>query len=509
MNPQNKKQEIDWFLTLTPLVITIVLALVLFLFPSASGNVIEILRSILVGELGAFYLVFGLAVFLISLWVAFSRYGRIKLGTLEKPRYKGLTWGILIFTSTMAADILYWSLIEWAYYFGANPFGIEDLSLAQRQDFASAYPLFHWGPIAWSFYILPAAAYGYMMFVKKRTRQRLSEACRPVIGKHADGVLGKAIDIFSIIGLLGGTATTFSLTTPLLSNVISNLFGIPQGIGLMIFILVIIAVIYTTAVTIGMKGISKLATICVGTFVVLLAVFLILGPTKFIVESGVTGIGKMVNDFFSMATWMDPLRVSGEGGSGFPQDWTVFYWAYWITWFVATPFFIGKVSEGRTIKETIVGGYSFGLLGTFSSFIIFGNFGLFHQTHGNVDAAGMLASGATPDAVILEIFNQLPIPMIGLAILAIAMIAFYASTFDALTYVVAEYSLKKLEIGKEPPKFLKVFWSLIFIILPIALLFNESTLTMLQTVAIITAFPLAIIMGIIIYSFIKDLRTHH
>lgn len=505
-NKQTKKNhEIDWALTLIPLGIIVALFFVLLLFPEASGNTITILRSIFVGQFGFFYMIFGLGIFLLSIWLAFSRFGTVKLGNIEKPRFSNFTWGSMIFTSTMAADILYWSLIEWAYYFGATPFAMDNMTLAQKQDFASSYPLFHWGPIPWSFYILPAVAYGYMFFVKNRSRQTLSEACRSTIGKKSDGFLGKAIDIFSIVGLLAGTATTFSLATPLLSLAVSKSLGIPQSNALTIGILMLIALVYTIAVTIGLKGISNLANICVGVFLLLLSIFIVFGPKVYIIESGITGLGKMINNFFSMSTWMDPLRLSGQGGSGFPQDWTIFYWAYWIAWFVATPFFIGKISEGRTIKQTVLGGLSCGLLGTFTSFIVFGNFGLYQQVTGKIDAAGMLLNGAVPSEVIIQIFNQLPIGKITLLILAVAMIAFYASTFDAITLVVSEYSLKKLEKDQEPPRALRVFWALIFIVLPIALIFNESTLSMLQTLSIVAAFPLALIMALIIYSFFKDI----
>ena len=149
--------------------------------------------------------------------------------------------------------------------------------------------------------------------------------------------------------------------------------------------------VYTIAVLIGLKGISSLANISVVMFSILLIVFLFSGPTIYIIESGISSMGRMIDEFFSMATWMDPLRLSGEGGSGFPQDWTIFYWAYWISWSVATPFFIGKISEGRTIKNTILGGYFYGLSGTFTSFIVFGNYGLFQQVTGKMDAANMLS----------------------------------------------------------------------------------------------------------------------
>lgn len=203
---------------------------------------------------------------------------------------------------------------------------------------------------------------------------------------------------------------------------------------------------------------------------------------------------------------MDPLRLSSTGGSGFPQDWTIFYWAYWIAWFVATPFFIARISEGRTIKQTILGGLTCGLLGTYTSFVTFGGFGLYQQTHGIVDVAGQLAAGISPSHVILQIFDQLPVTNIALFVLIIAMILFYASTFDAITLVVAGYSEKDIQKAAEPRKSLRIFWSAVFLLLPIALLFSESTLSMLQTLSIVAAFPLGIIMIIIVYSFFKDLK---
>jgi len=207
-----------------------------------------------------------------------------------------------------------------------------------------------------------------------------------------------------------------------------------------------------------------------------------------------------------MATWTDPLRVTGDGYSGFPQQWTVFYWAYWIAWFVATPFFIAKVSEGRTIRQMIFGAFFYGILGTFTSFIVFGNFGLYQQISGNVDTVALLADGVSSPEIILSFFDQLPLSNFALGLLVIMMIAFYASTFDAITLVVAGFSRKKLRTGEYPEKGLRLFWALVFIILPISLIWAESTLEMLQTISILVAFPLAIIMLMIIYSFVKELR---
>ena len=173
MKKISKDGSIDWMITIVPLLIIAVLSALLMCFPEKSSDVVAFMRNIFVNDLGFFYIMLGLGILLIAIGLAFSKYGQIRLGNTEKPKYSTFNWGAMIFTSTMAADILYWSLIEWAYYYTATPFAMDNMTLAQKQDMASSYPLFHWGPIPWAFYILPACAYAYMMFVKHRKRQTL------------------------------------------------------------------------------------------------------------------------------------------------------------------------------------------------------------------------------------------------------------------------------------------------------------------------------------------------
>ncbi len=498
--------DVDKVITVFPLIAVVVLAGLLLQFPDGAGRIIDSLWNIFVNKLGSFYMLLGLAGVFTAFYLAFSSYGKIVLGTVKKPKYSTFAWGSMIFTSTMAADILYWSLIEWSYYYSAAPFGLTALSAAEKQDWASAYPLFHWGITPWSFYIVPAVAFGYMLHVKKRKKQKLSEACRPIFGDRIDGITGRTIDVFSVIGLLAGTATTFSLATPLLSQAVSAVFGIPESKYLTLALLLIIALVYTSAVLFGMKGISRLAGISVICFSLLLLFVFLFGPSLYIIESGITGIGKTIQNFFSMSTWMDPLRLSGDGNAGFPQNWTIFYWAYWIAWFVATPFFIGTISEGRTIKQTVIGGLFFGVAGSYCSFIVLGNYGLYLETHGIFSAASMIESGAVPSAVILGVIQHLPFANVFLCLLVITMIALYASTFDAITLVIAAYSQRMIH-SEEPKKGLRAFWSVVFILLPSALILLETGLTQLQSLSIIAAFPLGIIMILIVVSFFKDSRS--
>lgn len=497
MKKENKLwKQLDWVVIGIPLMGVLLLCIVFMAFPEKSTVCLLVIRGLLGDELGIYYAVLGLGVLVCSLYIAFSRFGRITLGSEQEKTYSAFKWGVMIFTSTMAADILFYSLCEWALYANEPYIG----NLGGIQQWASTYPLFHWGPTAWSFYIILAVAFGFMLHVRGRDKQKFSEACRPVLGKRVDGFWGKLIDITAIFALIAGTTTTFSLATPLLSAAFGKVTGRSAGPSLTILILVVIACVYTLTIWFGMKGVSRLAAWCSYLFFALLLYVLIGGrEAVYILETGFSAVGNLLQNFVGMSTWMDPLRETS-----FPQNWSIFYWAYWMVWCVATPFFIGTISKGRTIKSTILGGYGWGIAGTFTSFIILGNYGMAQQLKHGVDIAGFIEAGGAYADAIIKIFDTLPLNRLGLILLIITMIAFYSTTFDALTMVVSTYSYKKLEIGKEPCRGIRIFWAVMLIIFPIALIFSEKSMESLQSVSIIAAFPIGVILLIIVAGFFRD-----
>lgn len=496
----NLKNQIDWFATIVPMVGVAALCILFMALPGQSAIVLQTVRGFLGNECGIYYALLGVGIFICTMYMAFSRYGKIKLGKTDKPQYSSFQWGTMIFTSTMAADILFYSLCEWALY--ANETHIEQMGGIQK--WASTYPLFHWGPIAWSFYIVLAVAFGFMLHVRGREKQKFSEACRPILGDRVDGIWGKVIDLIAIFALIAGTATTFSLATPLLSSAISRVFGFRDGTALTIALLLVIAAVYTLTVWFGMKGISKLASYCTFLFFALLIYFLVGGQeVTYILETGFSALGNMVQNFVGLCTWMDPLRETS-----FPQNWTIYYWAYWMVWCVATPFFIGTISKGRTIKNVVLGGYGWGLAGTFTSFIILGNYGMAQQLKHGVDISGFIADGGAYSEAILKIFDTLPFSSIGLLLLVVTMIAFYSTTFDSITMVVSSYSYKKLSVDTEPDKRIRIFWAIMFILFPIALIFSENSMYNLQSVSLIAAFPIGFIVVLIVASFFKDANKY-
>jgi betaine/carnitine transporter, BCCT family len=421
----------------------------------------------------------------------------IRLGKERKPKYNNLTWAAMVFTGTMAADILYFSLTEWAYY--KNETLVLEMGF---QEYGLTYSLFHWGPIPWSFYVIIAVSFSFFIFVKGLKKIRFSEICRPILLEKTDGWIGKSIDILTIIVLLAGTSTTLSLATPLMTEIISEIMEIESSNLLTIAVLIFVAIIYGITVVFGYKGIALMSRISTFLFVSLLIYILFFSNSAvYIIETGLESIGILTNNFIGMALSTDPLRIYE-----FSQNWTIFYWAYWMAWCVATPIFIAIISEGKTIKEMILGIYFFGLAGTFMSFIIIGGYGMNQYVIGNIDPTG----GAflnNPYEFSITLLSQLPIPTLVIGLLFVIMALFYSTTFDSITQVVSSITTKRdFKLSIEPPKTIKIIWASLFILIPIVLIFNNSSLENLQSFSIIAAFPIGMIFILVLLSFLKETK---
>lgn len=494
------KNKVDWMITLLPLCIICVLCVVFFVAPEQSNVVLSSIRFFFGDTFGSYYLIIGLGIFLLSIYIAFSKYGDIVLGDKgEKPKYSFFAWGSMMFTCGLAADILFYSFSEWVMY-ASDPHIKE---MGSIQQWAGVYPLFHWSVIPWSFYLVLAVAFGFMLHVRKRNRQKYSEACRPILGKYTDKWPGRIIDLLAVFALLAGTATTFSVATPLMATIIQDLFHLSVSrTTINIVILIITCIVYTYSLLHGFKGISLLANVCIYFFFGLLAFVLLFGgQARYIIDTGLNSLGTMVQNFIGLSTFTDPLRETN-----FPQNWTIYYWAYWMVWCVAAPFFIGSISRGRTVRQTIMGGYVFGVGSTLISFIILGNYSMGLQMHGVADFMAQYAQNGDLYGMIVNVIKTLPCAPVVMVVVLITMIAFYATSFDSIALTASCYSYHKLEEGKQPNRGIQLMWCILLILLPIALLFAQSSMNNLQSVSIIAAFPIGIVIVMIALSFLKDAK---
>lgn len=502
MENDKEQKKIDWIITLVPLGVIVILCVLFFFLPEQSNQVLSQVRFFFGDTFGTYYLVIGLGIFVLSIFIAGSKYGNIVLGKPdEKPKYSFFAWGAMMFTCGLAADILFYSFSEWMLY--ASDPHIEEMGSVQ--DWASVYPIFHWSFIPWGFYLVLAVAFGFMLHVRKRSRQKYSEACRPILGKHTDGIPGRIIDLLAVFALLAGTATTFSVATPLMTSIISELFHVELNHTVVtILILIVTCVVYTYSLLHGFKGISILAKACIYLFFGLIAFVLLFGgEAKYIIETGFSALGRMVQNFFELSTFTDPQRTTS-----FPQNWTIYYWAYWMVWCVAAPFFIGNISRGRTVRQTILGGYVFGVGSTIISFIVLGNYSLGQQVSGKVDFLAAYQESGNLYELIVSIIRTLPCAPLLLGIVLITMVAFYATSFDSIALTASCYSYHKLGEGENPHRMVQLLWCILLILLPMALIFAESSMNNLQSVSIIAAFPIGIVMILIVMGFLKDGRRY-
>ncbi|WP_424475610.1 BCCT family transporter [Oceanobacillus kimchii] len=496
------KRLIDWPTFIGALLILLTVVIPLILFPEAGSEVINSANTFVTGNFGILYLILGMGALIFILYVAFSKNGRIKLGGRDvKKEFGTFSWAAMLFSAGIGSSILYWAMIEWAFYYQGPPFRITPES-EEAINWAASYGIFHWGPIAWALYTLPALPIAYFYYVRKKPVLKISEASRPVIGKYADGPLGVIIDILFIFGLLGGAGTTLALGTPMIAEGINHLTGIPVTLFLQAIIMIICTAIFAISSFSGInKGIKRLSDLNLWLTIFILAFVFIFGPTLFISEMTFTSLGVIVNNFFSMATWLEPqANIPGIEGTNFPESWTVFYWAWWLVYAPFVGLFVARISRGRTIKEMILGTLIYGTLGCVLFFGVLGNYGLYLQLSGSFDVISYINEYSAP-AAIIAILDQLPLAWLVIPVFTVLAIVFLATTFDSASYILAAVAQKQVTKG-EPLRWHRLFWAFTLMILPMTLMFIGGLET-LQTASIVAGFPVMFIMILLAWSFIK------
>ncbi|GAB4074672.1 BCCT family transporter [Barrientosiimonas marina] len=503
------KNLIDWPTFIGALVLLLAVSVPLAVFPEAGKAVVNVANDFMTGNFGVLYLIFGLAAFAFLIYVGFSKNGHIKLGDKNEEREFGtFSWAAMLFSAGIGSSILYWAMIEWASYYQGPPFDLQGESNAAIQ-WAASYGIFHWGPIAWAIYTLPALPIAYFYYVRKKPVLKISEAVRPVLGKLVDSPLGNIVDILFMFGLMGGAGTTLALGTPMIAQGVHDITGLPVTMTMKAVIMLLCTVIFAISAYSGLRrGIKMLSDVNLWLAVFLLAFTFVLGPTLFISETTFTSLGRILNNFFKMATWLEPFAgIEGFRSTRFPEAWTVFYWAWWVVYAPFVGLFVARISRGRTIQEMAFGTIVYGTLGSILFFGIMGNFGLHLQLTGSFDVVGFMNENGAP-AAIIAIINQLPLAGFMVVVFTVLAIIFLATTFDSSSFILS--SVVQKEVQSEPLRWNRLFWAFTLCLMPLVLMFIGDLQT-LQTASIVAGFPVLFIMVLLAWSFMKasseDLRA--
>ena len=499
-------------------IVVIAVAVVLGMNPEGGQKVLKNLFSYLTSTFDTLYLVVGFSSLIFLIYLAMSKYGDIVLAKDKNApaTFSKFTWTAMIFSAGVATGLILWGTIEWGYHFQSPPMGFEPKS-KEALIAGLGYGIFHWGPTAWAFYCVPAVTIGYIFYCREKYAYNISEACRGVLGPLTDGILGKIIDYLFLFMILGASATTLAFGVPMISTAITEVFGIEKSVYLDISLIITTSLVFTLSARSGLaKGMAKLANFAVIVSIALFVYILVVGPTSFILKIGLESISFFANNFISMSLMTDPIatkitedgtQILSQQSASFPQMWTVFYWAWWVVYGPFMGLFVTRISQGRTIREVIIGMLFWGTLGCTIFYGILGGYGMDLYLNGILDLPKMLNELGGAQTVI-EVFKTLPMSDFILVLLAIIGVVFLATTFDSAASTMACVSTKgKLGEGVEPDNNNKLFWCLLIAILPIALLLIGGGMKPVQSASVLMALPtmlISIMMMITLLKFLKE-----
>lgn len=480
-----KNPQIDKKIFYPSVAILFLLTLPLLLWPEESFKCLNNLKVIIEDFMGIGYIWLAIGVLIFVAYLAFGKHGHMKLGA-KSPEFSNYSWASMLFCAGVATGILYWGFVEWAYYYDLPPFGIEPRS-NEAIEWASTYGMFHWGILGWAFYALPAVAIGYFYYVRNIPRMRISTACSEILGEHSTGWLGKSMDIFFMIGLLGASGTSLGLGTPMVAEGLAEIFNMENSFIFQVVVIFFCTIIFATSVYLGLeKGIKRLSNLNTGMAFLFLAFILLLGPTSFILKMTTNSVGLMAQNFIRMSTWTEPLT-----NTRFVEDWSIFYWAWWTAVGPFMGIFIARISKGRSIRQIIIGTLFFGSLGSVLFFGVLGNYALFQELSGSLSITEYISNDNTAQAII-AIVAALPLGKAVLVFFCIMAIIFMATSFDSTSYILATNATEHLDSHSEPAIWHRLFWAFSLLLLPIAMMLVGG-LDALKTLVLISAMPLVLV----------------
>ena len=430
-------------------------------------------------ELGAF----GVIVFLFMLCI--FPIGSKKILLNERPVFGNLSWGAMMFVAGMGASILWAAPVEWASTINSNPFGL-DISSEGIIEYSQAYPLFHWGFVGWALYALPGVA--FTVAVLKNPQVQLSFGGILVTGNSISSrVIRNIFDIVFILAILAGAGVGMGVSFPVIAEMTSYLLGINNSFLFQVIILFICLGIFGTSVYKGLEGgIKRLSNINVVLVLVMLMVILLIGPTQFIIDNSIESTGFMIKKYIQMSFFSE---------SSFAQSWTVFYWAWWMALapFVGT--FILQISNGKTIRQMILGTVFIGSFATFIHFYVLGGLTLNLYERGIMDIPEMVKT-VPSGRIALESLLTLPYGYILIILYAFIATIFLCTTYDSCSYVLASTAMR--QASKRPSKSLRLIFAFLLIIQPILIMSLEG-IDSIKYILVLSSVPLIAIYILMIF----------
>ncbi|MEF8854597.1 MAG: BCCT family transporter [Haloarculaceae archaeon] len=496
------------------LLIGLFIAVTIVLGQDAASAYAEV-RSFFEGNFGWFYLL-AVNLFIVAvLYFALSKYGKIKIGGVEAEKEFGdFAWMAMLFSAGMGIGLMFFSVLEPVFYFSSTPgfWGVESGTGAAAQA-AMAQTFFHWGFHPWAIYGLVGLGLAFFSF-NRGLPLTFRSIFWPLLGERIYGWAGHLIDLVTVFATLFGLATSLGLGVAQvntgLSYVGGNILGvvdIPTGTFPQIALIAGITAIATISVAAGLEGgVKRLSTLNLYLMLLLLGFLMLVGPTLYIFSSWVEGLGVYFQNLLSLSFFTGAM---GEGG-GTVGAWTVFYWAWWIAWSPFVGMFIARISKGRTVREFVIGVLFLPSLFSFIWLATFGGSALADSVQSEgagavVGAYNELGYGTFQTLGMFVTLEQFPLGAISGSIATLLVITFFVTSSDSGSLVIDHLTSG----GKhDVPRVQRIFWAITEGAVAAILLYGGG-LGALQTAAIATGFPFAIILTLMIYTVYLGLREEY
>ncbi|TVR65008.1 MAG: BCCT family transporter [Gemmatimonadales bacterium] len=461
-------------------------------FTDTAGTVFDAVQDGIVANFGWFYIL-SVAFFLgFVVFLLFSRYGSIRLGPDDsEPEYSYFSWFAMLFSAGMGIGLVFFSVAEPIFHYVDPPL-MEGGTQAAAED-SMRLTFFHWGFHAWAIYIVVGLSLAYFSF-RKGLPLSIRSAFHPLLGDRIYGPMGHLIDILAIFGTLFGVATSLGLGVMQVNAGLDFLLDVGISDGIQIGLITVITLVATVSVVAGVdKGIRRLSNFNMVMALSLVLFVFVTGPTVFILNSWMENTGNYVQQLVTSTFWIDAW-----GDGDWHGGWTLFYWGWWIAWSPFVGMFIARISRGRTIRE-FVGGVLM-VPAAFTTFWLttFGNTALQAE---RADA-GVISDLAT-EQMLFALLQGMPLTVITSIIAVVVIIAFFVTSSDSGSLVI---DMLASGGNQDPPKIQRVFWALLEGAVAAMLLFAGG-LGALQTAAIATGLPFAVVLTVMCFALLKALRA--
>lgn len=504
--------------TVTSLVAVITFVLFCALFAESAGAVFQSSSDFILQNFKWFYLALVSGVLGLLIYLMFSRFGQIKLGRDEDaPEFSFGSWIAMLFSGGMGIGLIFWSVAEPMWHYAGNPFatGLSD----EAATTSMRLTLFHWGLHPWAIFTVVGLGLAYFAY-RRGLPLTMRSILYPLIGDRIYGPIGHVVDILAVVITAFGVSQSLGLGVVQMNTGLSQVFDLPISLGVQVALIVLISIVTTMSVMAGVsRGMKRLSEWNMLLSVVLVALVLLLGPTRYILNLMLESTGDYAQNIVGLSFWSDTQK-----DSGWQNWWTAFYWPWWMTWGPFVGLFIARISKGRTIRELIAGALLVPTLVTIVWMSVFGGAALKseqsdRQIHEQRVASGelqgeqakfeggtvLLATKKETTAAMFTLLEKIDGGMLGkgLSVLVCILLAtYFITSADSGTQVLC--TLNSLG-SANPPQSIRLLWCILEGAIAAGLLLAGG-LKAIQMASIAAGLPIAAFILLLSYTLLRSLR---